>query len=71
MEQKKLSILAADIQKQQELIEAVFRHAYGFELEADKIKIVLKKALALKKLYQKDIAYFLAQLKTKTKTRRR
>ena len=45
----------------------VFRHAYGFELEADKIKIVLKKTLALKKIYKNDIANFLAQLKSKTK----
>jgi hypothetical protein len=45
----------------------VFRHAYGFELEADKIKLVLKKTLALKKIYQKDIDDFLAQLKPTTK----
>ena len=45
----------------------VFRHAYGVELETDKIKIVLKKALALKKIYKKDIANFLAQLKATTK----
>lgn len=45
----------------------VFRHAYGFELEADKIKLVLKKTLALKKVYQKDIDDFLAQLKPKKK----
>ena len=41
----------------------VFRHAYGVELEAEKIKLVLKKAQALKKIYQKDIVFFLAQLK--------
>lgn len=40
-----------------------FRHAYGVELEAEKIKLVLKKAQALKKIYQKDIVFFLAQLK--------
>jgi len=45
----------------------VVRHAYGIELEAEKIKLVLKKTLALKKIYQKDIVYFLAQLKPTTK----
>jgi uncharacterized protein YutE (UPF0331/DUF86 family) len=45
----------------------VFRHAYGYELEPEKIKIVLKKALALKKIYKKDTAGFLEQLKAKNK----
>ncbi len=43
----------------------VFRHAYGIKLEPAKIKIVLKKTLALKKIYKKDLAAFLAQLKPK------
>jgi uncharacterized protein YutE (UPF0331/DUF86 family) len=45
----------------------VFRHAYGFELEPAKLKIVLRKALALKKIYKKDIANFLRQLKPRKK----
>ncbi|MDZ7343446.1 MAG: hypothetical protein ONA90_02905 [candidate division KSB1 bacterium] len=45
----------------------LFRHAYGYELEPEKIKLVLKKALALKKIYKKDFASFLRQLTTKAK----
>jgi len=39
-----------------------FLHTYSVELEAKKIKLVLKKALALKRIYKKDIANFLKQL---------
>lgn len=42
----------------------VFRHAYGAELDAEKIKIVLLRASALKKVYKKDLTRFLRQLKT-------
>jgi len=41
----------------------VFRHAYTIELDAQKVKIVLQKALALKKIYKKDFARFLKQFK--------
>ena len=40
-----------------------FRHAYGYELDADKIKIALKKALRLKRHFEQDAANFLASLK--------
>lgn len=40
-----------------------FRHAYGYELDAGKIKIVLKKALRLKRIFAQDAANFLASLK--------
>jgi uncharacterized protein YutE (UPF0331/DUF86 family) len=45
----------------------LFRHAYGIELEPDRIKIVLHKALALQKKYKSEISDFLKQLKPKTK----
>lgn len=41
----------------------VVRHDYRIKLEPAKIKIVLQKALVLRKIYPKDIAAFLAQLK--------
>ncbi|MBI4587023.1 MAG: hypothetical protein HY717_23675 [Planctomycetes bacterium] len=40
----------------------VFRHAYGFELEAPKLKLVLQKAQILKKIYKQDIPRFLKRL---------
>ncbi len=43
----------------------IFRYDYRVKLEPAKIKIVLQKALALKKIYDKDITAFLAQLKAK------
>jgi len=45
----------------------LFRHAYGIELEPARIKIVLRKALALQKIYKSDISGFLKQLKPTTK----
>lgn len=45
----------------------VFRHAYGIKLEPARIKIVLQKALALKKIYQKNIAAFIKKLNAKKK----
>jgi hypothetical protein len=40
----------------------VFRHAYGFELEPEKVKFVLQKALKLRKIYKRDLQAFLRQL---------
>jgi hypothetical protein len=40
----------------------VFRHAYGFDLEPEKIKIVLQKALKLEGIYKRDLREFLRQL---------
>ncbi len=45
----------------------IFRHAYGVVLEPRKFKLVLQEALALKKIYKKDIVNFLAQLKPANK----
>jgi uncharacterized protein YutE (UPF0331/DUF86 family) len=45
----------------------VFRHAYGIKLEPAKIKIVLQKTIALQKIYKKEIADFLRQLKPRKK----
>jgi len=45
----------------------LFRHAYGIDLEPARIKIVLRKALALQKIYKSEISDFLKQLKPKTK----
>lgn len=45
----------------------VIRHDYRANLEPAQIKFVLNKALALKKIYKKDIATFLARLKSTTK----
>jgi uncharacterized protein YutE (UPF0331/DUF86 family) len=45
----------------------VFRHAYGVKLEPAKIKIVLKKTIALQKIYEKEIANFLKKLQPKKK----
>jgi hypothetical protein len=45
----------------------VIRHDYKVKLEPAQMKIVLNKALALKIIYKKDIATFLARLKAKTK----
>lgn len=42
----------------------VFRHAYGKELDPIKIRIVLQKALALRKVYKKEFNRFLEQIKT-------
>ncbi len=44
-----------------------FRHEYQIKLEPAQIKIVLQKALALKKIYKKDVATFLARLRATTK----
>jgi len=43
----------------------VFRHAYGIKLDPQKVKIVLQKALALKKIYKRDLNRFLARLKNR------
>lgn len=43
----------------------VFRHAYLYELDPEKVKLVYKKALALKKIYPEAIKRFLDQLRTK------
>ena len=40
----------------------VFRHAYGFDLEPEKVRIVLQKALKLKGIYKRDLLAFLKQL---------
>jgi len=44
------------------IFRQMFRHDYRAKLEPDKIKIVLQKALALKKIYKIDFDTFLAQL---------
>jgi len=41
----------------------VFRHAYAKELDPDRIKLVLQKALALQKAYKKEFNRFLEQIK--------
>ncbi len=41
----------------------VFRHAYAKELDPVRIKSVLQKALALRKVYKKEFNRFLAQIK--------
>jgi hypothetical protein len=41
----------------------VFRHAYAKELDPVRIKSVLQKALALRKVYEKDCSRFLEQIK--------
>ena len=46
----------------------VFHHTYGFKLEPAKVKIVLRKAMALRKIYKKDISVFLGQLKASSKS---
>ncbi len=43
----------------------VFRHAYLYELDPERIKLVYKKAMALKKIYPAEIQLFLNQLRTK------
>ena len=40
-----------------------FRHAYGYELDIDKIKIVFNKASRLKRCFERDLADFIALLK--------
>jgi uncharacterized protein YutE (UPF0331/DUF86 family) len=40
-----------------------FRHAYSYELDERKLKIVLDDALALRKIYPRDIKTFLSNLK--------
>jgi len=47
----------------------VFSHAYARELDPIKIKIVLQKALALRKVYKKEFNLFLEQIKS-AKTRK-
>lgn len=41
----------------------VFRHAYAKELDPIKIKVVLQKALALRKVYKNEFNRFLDQIK--------
>jgi len=41
----------------------IFRHAYGVVLDPKRFQFVLRKALALKKIYKKDVANFLKRLK--------
>lgn len=38
----------------------LFRHAYTYELDTNKVEIVLKKALKLHNLYQEDVERFLS-----------
>lgn len=40
-----------------------FRHAYNYEIELRKIKIVLEDALGLQEIYQKSVSNFLEELK--------
>ena len=41
-----------------------FRHAYGYELDPKKVKLVLEKAVGLKKAFTKDVNKFLSNLKS-------
>ena len=40
-----------------------FRHAYTYELDTSKVKIVLEKALKLKDIFKKDLDNFITALK--------
>ena len=40
-----------------------FRHAYSYELDPRKVALVVEDALKLRELYQRDIDYFLEQLR--------
>lgn len=40
-----------------------FRHAYTYELDANKVKLVLEKALKLKEIFRKDLDNFISTLK--------
>ncbi len=42
----------------------LFRHAYTYELDCDRVEMVFKKALKLYQLYQKDVERFLATVKS-------
>jgi len=42
-----------------------FRHAYLYELDPEKIKLVYNKASVQKKIYPNEIERFLSQLRTK------
>src|SRR3989338_172115 len=41
-----------------------FRHAYGYELDPGKVKLVLEKAAGLKEAFTKDVNKFLRNLKS-------
>ena len=41
-----------------------FRHAYGYELDPGKVKLVLEKAAGLKEAFTKDVNKFLSNLKS-------
>ncbi len=41
----------------------VFRHAYPSELDSEKIKIVLDKAMELRQVYKQEVQNFLEKLK--------
>ena len=41
-----------------------FRHAYGYELDPKKVKLVLEKAVGLKGAFTKDVNKFLSNLKS-------
>lgn len=40
-----------------------FRHAYTYKLDANKVKLVLEKALRLKEVFRKDLDNFISVLK--------
>lgn len=42
-----------------------FRHAYAYELDIEKVKLILKKALELKEIFKKDLNSFISNLKKK------
>lgn len=42
-----------------------FRHAYSYELDERKVRVVLEDALKLKEIYQKDIHAFLDSLEAR------
>ncbi len=42
----------------------LFRHAYTYELDSDRVEMVFKKALKLHQLYQKDVERFLAAVRS-------
>ncbi len=46
----------------------VFRHAYLYELDPERIALVYKKTLSLKKVYKERMKRFLAQLRTSKQT---
>lgn len=44
-----------------------FRHAYTYELDAGKVKLVLKKAQRLRRIFKKDLTNFINDLKKNKK----